>query len=203
LILHLGMSGSLRLVSAPAPPQAHDHLDIEFSNGMVLRLRDPRRFGAVLWTELPPEHHPLLLAIGPEPLQQDFDTAYLYARSRGRKSSIKHFIMDSHTVAGVGNIYANEALFRAGIRPDRAAGRIAKARYEVLVAAIKAILTQAINEGGTTLRDFVNGAGKPGYFGQQLQVYGRASKPCLRCGRALKEIRLGGRSTVFCPACQR
>ncbi len=203
LILHLGMSGSLRLVPSGTTAATHDHVDIEFANGSVLRLRDPRRFGAVLWTDTDPMQHRLLLALGPEPLEDNFDADYLYARSRGRKSSIKHFIMDGHTVVGVGNIYANEALFRAGIRPGRAAGRISRVRYGALVTAIKTVLAQAIAQGGTTLRDFVDGDGKPGYFRQQLQVYGRGGKPCDRCGATLREIRQAQRSTVFCPNCQR
>lgn len=203
LILHLGMSGSLRLVSPGTPASSHDHVDIEFANGTVLRLRDPRRFGAVLWTEAAPMQHRLIAAMGPEPLLEEFDADYLYGRSRGRKSSIKHFIMDGHTVVGVGNIYANEALYRAGIRPDRAAGRISRARYAALVAAIKQVLAQAIAQGGTTLRDFVDGDGKPGYFSQQLQVYGRGGEPCEHCGSTLKEIRQSQRSSVFCPRCQR
>jgi formamidopyrimidine-DNA glycosylase len=203
LILHLGMSGSLRLVPSGTSAAAHDHVDIEFSNGSVLRLRDPRRFGAVLWTDTDPLQHRLLLDLGPEPLESSFDANYLYTRSRGRKCSIKHFIMDGHTVVGVGNIYANEALFRAGIRPDRAAGRISLVRYGALVTAIKAVLAQAIAQGGTTLRDFVNGDGKPGYFRQQLQVYGCGGESCSCCGATLKEIRQAQRSTVFCPGCQR
>jgi formamidopyrimidine-DNA glycosylase len=157
----------------------------------------------VLWTEADPMRHRLLLALGPEPLGDSFDASYLYALSHARKSSIKHFIMDGHTVVGVGNIYANEALFRAGIRPDRAAGRISLARYDALVAAIKTVLAQAIEQGGTTLRDFVDGDGKPGYFRQQLQVYGRGGEPCVCCGATLRETRLGQRSTVFCGECQR
>lgn len=203
LILHLGMSGSLRLVSTETPASSHDHVDIEFANGSVLRLRDPRRFGAVLWTEASPMQHRLIAAMGPEPLQDEFDANYIYRRSRGRKSSIKHFIMDGHTVVGVGNIYANEALYCAGIRPDRAAGRISRTRYEALVVAIKEVLASAIIGGGTTLRDFVDGDGKPGYFSQQLLVYGRGGEPCDGCGATLREIRQSQRSSVFCIQCQR
>ncbi len=203
LILHLGMSGSLRLVAEGTSAAAHDHVDIQFDHGVVLRLRDPRRFGAVLWTEEPPVQHPLLRDLGPEPLGGGFGPDYLYKRSRGRRGGVKPFIMDGHVVVGVGNIYANEALFIAGIRPDRAAGRISRARYAALVAAIRDVLAQAIEKGGTTLRDFVNDAGKPGYFSQQLQVYGRGGEPCTRCGAVLAETRLGQRSTVFCRHCQR
>lgn len=203
LLLHLGMSGSLRVVTGEVPLKRHDHVDIRFLNGVDLRLHDPRRFGAVLWTEECPAQHALLAGLGPEPLQDEFDPDYLYQRSRNRKCPIKQFIMDSKVVVGVGNIYANEALFIAGIRPDRAAGRVSLQRYDRLVAAIKAVLARAIDQGGTTLRDFVNGNGKPGYFSQQLAVYGRGSQPCQQCATALKEIRLGQRTTVFCPACQR
>ncbi|MEH6548628.1 MAG: bifunctional DNA-formamidopyrimidine glycosylase/DNA-(apurinic or apyrimidinic site) lyase [Pseudomonadales bacterium] len=203
LMLHLGMSGSLRIVSANEPSGAHDHLDVVFSNGQALRLRDPRRFGAALWVTGDPAEHSLLSALGPEPLSQDLDGDYLYQRSRGRKGAIKTFIMDGHIVVGVGNIYANEALFAAGIRPDRAAGRVSLARYRVLSDAIKRILAAAIEKGGTTLRDFVDGEGKPGYFQQELQVYGREGQPCCVCDRSLSLSRLGQRATVFCRHCQR
>lgn len=203
LILHLGMSGSLRLVPEAAAAGAHDHVDIAFSSGQVLRLRDPRRFGAVLWTEQDPMAHKLLANLGPEPLLDGFDGAYLYLRSRGRKGAVKQFIMDGQVVVGVGNIYANEALYRAAIHPGRAAGRVSLARYQDLSAAIKNVLAAAIEQGGTTLRDFVGGAGEPGYFRQQLLVYGRGGEPCLNCGARLRETRLGQRSTVYCVACQR
>ncbi len=203
LLVHLGMSGSLRVTTGNTPVKLHDHVEIRFSNGVDLRLHDPRRFGAVLWTENPPEEHKLLAGLGPEPLLGEFDAEYLYLRSRNRKSPVKQFIMDSKVVVGVGNIYANEALFMAGIRPARPAGRISLQRYQRLVEAIKSVLESAIEKGGTTLRDFVNGNGKPGYFSQSLNVYGRGSKPCLRCGAVLKEMRLGQRTTVYCRYCQR
>ncbi|NIB39552.1 bifunctional DNA-formamidopyrimidine glycosylase/DNA-(apurinic or apyrimidinic site) lyase [Pseudomaricurvus alkylphenolicus] len=203
LILHLGMSGSLRIVSRREDAGYHDHVDIDFGAKAVLRLNDPRRFGAVLFTEEEPEHHPLIEHLGPEPLSDTFSGDLLYQRSRKRKQAVKTFIMDSKIVVGVGNIYANEALFSAGIRPTSAAGRISKERYRRLASEIKAVLARAIEQGGTTLRDFVGGDGKPGYFQQQLLVYGRTGKPCRECDRPLKEIRLGQRSTVYCSHCQR
>lgn len=203
LLLHLGMSGSLRVLTTSTPPSKHDHVDLGFTNGALLRFHDPRRFGAILWTDEPLEQHRLLAQMGPEPLLGEFTAEYLYQRSRGRKGPVKPFIMDGNIVVGVGNIYASEALFMANIRPDRAAGRISLARYGRLVEAIQQVLSRAIEQGGTTLRDFVNGAGKPGYFRQQLQVYGRGGEPCKQCGLGLKEISLGQRSSVFCPSCQR
>lgn len=202
LIVHLGMSGSLRMVTHSEAPGKHDHIDIVFDVGVILRYNDPRRFGCMLWTPGDPGEHELLRHLGPEPLQDDFNTDYLYSRSRGRKSAIKTFIMDSHIVVGVGNIYANEALYLAGIRPDRAAGRVSKARYDLLVWAIRDVLSAAVKQGGTTLRDFVGGDGKPGYFRQQLNVYDHGGEPCPGCGRELREIRLGQRNTVYCGHCQ-
>ncbi|MBD3618499.1 MAG: bifunctional DNA-formamidopyrimidine glycosylase/DNA-(apurinic or apyrimidinic site) lyase [Chromatiales bacterium] len=202
-ILHLGMSGSLRIVDARVAPETHDHLDLVLENGRALRLRDPRRFGAALWTETDPLAHKLLAALGPEPLSDAFDTDYLYARSRGRKGSIKEFIMNSHVVVGVGNIYASESLFRAGINPRRAAGRVSRERYAALVKAIKDVLAEAIKQGGTTLRDFVREDGQPGYFRIRLKVYDRADKPCPVCGTAIRQITQGQRSTYYCPVCQR
>ena len=204
LILHLGMSGSLRIVEARHPLAKHDHVDIELSSGRVLRLHDPRRFGAVLWQPADVETlHPLLAELGPEPLSDEFDGAYLFAKSRGRNAPVKTFLMDGHIVVGVGNIYANEALFGAGIRPDRAAGKVSRARFHALADEVKRVLARSIEQGGTTLRDFVGGDGKPGYFKQQLLVYGRGGEPCTTCGRMLEEVRLGQRSTVFCRGCQR
>jgi formamidopyrimidine-DNA glycosylase len=203
LIMHLGMSGSLRVVDCQEPAGFHDHIDLLLDSGKALRLRDPRRFGAVLWTDQPLEQHKLLRHLGPEPLSEDFDGENLYRRSRGRKAAVKTFLMDQRIVVGVGNIYANEALFAAGIRPDRAAGRISRARYDALAAAVKAILAAAIEQGGTTLRDFVDGSGKPGYFRQQLTVYGREGQSCISCHRPLISSRLGQRATVFCKYCQR
>lgn len=202
LLVHLGMSGSLRITTAYDPLLKHDHIDIALEDGKILRYSDPRRFGCMLWLKGDPFQHPLLQTLGPEPLSTAFSGDTLFSRSRGRKVPVKSFIMDSHVVAGVGNIYANEALFMAGIRPDRAAGRIAAARYDALAGCIKEVLGRAIAMGGTTLRDFVGGDGKPGYFKQSLHVYGRGGLPCGKCGAALKEIRLGQRSTVFCPECQ-
>jgi formamidopyrimidine-DNA glycosylase len=204
LLVHLGMSGSLRLVAATAPPGRHDHIDVQLAGGQALRFNDPRRFGCCLWLEPEAEaDHALLAALGPEPLSAAFSGDYLYRRSRGRKGAVKTFIMDGKVVVGVGNIYANEALFAAGIRPDRAAGRISRARYGRLAQEIRRILQRSIRQGGTTLRDFVGGDGKPGYFRQQLNVYGRAGEPCKHCAMPLRELRLGQRATVFCVACQR
>lgn len=202
MLVHLGMSGSLRIVAKDAPPGRHDHIDVLLDGGVCLRYHDPRRFGCFLWIP-PDELHPLLSGLGPEPLSAEFDGVYLYARSRGRKAPIKNFIMDAKVVVGVGNIYANEALFLAGIRPDRPAGRISLARYEQLAATLKQVLTSSIEQGGTTLRDFVGGDGKPGYFAQQLRVYGRSGQPCRRCRTPLRELRLGQRSSVYCVTCQR
>ena len=183
-------------------PGRHDHIDIVLSGGICLRFNDPRRFGCFLWLESG-EQHPLLRHLGPEPLSGDFNGDLLYRRSRGRSGVVKNYIMDGKVVVGVGNIYANEALFLSGIRPDRAAGRISRDRYRLLADIIKQVLTSAIDQGGTTLRDFVGGDGKPGYFAQQLYVYGRGGAPCKRCGAPLREVRLGQRSSVYCVTCQR
>ncbi|MGI6408119.1 MAG: bifunctional DNA-formamidopyrimidine glycosylase/DNA-(apurinic or apyrimidinic site) lyase [Thiopseudomonas sp.] len=201
LICHLGMSGSLRLVPQGTPAEKHDHVDIELASGQALRYTDPRRFGAMLWSHAPLSHR-LLASLGPEPLSDDFNVDDLYTKARGRKTAIKPFIMDNAVVVGVGNIYASEALFAAGIDPRREAGSVSRKRYAVLVTEIKRVLARAIEQGGTTLKDFVGGDGKPGYFQQQLFVYGRAGQPCLKCGRELSEVRLGQRSSVFCGKCQ-
>jgi formamidopyrimidine-DNA glycosylase len=203
VIIHLGMSGSLRIINADEPPMAHDHVDIVLAGGKALRYTDPRRFGCVLWQAAGEPPHTLLASLGPEPLSELFDGELLFQRSRGRKIAVKSLLMDNKIVVGVGNIYANEALFAAGIRPDRAAGRISRQRYRVLADEVKAVLAEAIEQGGTTLRDFVGGDGKPGYFKQSLQVYGRGKQPCVSCQQPLMEIRLGQRSTVFCRRCQR
>ncbi|MDO9105774.1 MAG: bifunctional DNA-formamidopyrimidine glycosylase/DNA-(apurinic or apyrimidinic site) lyase [Methylovulum sp.] len=203
MLVHLGMSGSLRIMSTDQVAGKHDHIDLVFSNDTVLRFNDPRRFGAVLWTDAAVFEHPLLKNLGPEPLLADFTGALLYALSRNRKVPVKSFIMDSHIVVGVGNIYANEALFMAGILPLRHAGKISLARYERLADSIRVVLQNAIRQGGTTLRNFVNETGKPGYFKQSLQVYGRTGLACTVCGQPLTEIRLANRSTVFCGVCQR
>lgn len=203
LIIHLGMSGSLRVLDKVTAPDKHDHVDIRLGNGRCLRFHDPRRFGAMLWSTRPWQQHALPKDLGPEPLSEEFDAAYLYNQSRKRKASIKQFIMDSKVVTGVGNIYASESLFLAGINPKLAAGRISLARMEGLVAAIKQVLSAAIAQGGTTLRDFVNGEGKPGYFQQQLNVYGRAGEACRQCGGEIRQIQQGQRATYYCPHCQR
>ena len=203
LILHLGMSGSLRVVGADTTENKHDHVDLIFNDGCCLRLTDPRKFGALLWTESPPEEHPLLAGLGPEPLDDAFGGEYLYRASRQRKVAVKPFLMDQRLVVGVGNIYASEALFAAGIDPRRPAGRIGRKRYERLAEEVKKVLRMAIAAGGTTLSDFNQADGKPGYFKQQLQVYGRAGLPCRACGRTVQVARLGQRSTYFCTQCQR
>jgi len=201
LMVHLGMSGSLRIMPASTPALFHDHIDIVLDDGYCLRYNDPRRFGSMHWVEN--DRHTLLDHLGPEPMSDHFTGQYLYQRSRSKKLAVKQFIMDGKVVVGVGNIYANEALFLAGIRPDRSAGRISEGRYNTLVARIKDVLGSAIDQGGTTLRDFVGGDGKPGYFAQQLRVYGRAEQPCRVCATQLREIRQSNRTTVFCPVCQR
>ena len=202
LILHLGMSGSLRILTAPTPPDKHEHFDLVLHNGKVLRMRDPRRFGAVLWHEGDVAQHPLLAALGPEPLQRRFDTAHLYAATRKRKAAIKQVVMDSHVVVGVGNIYANEALFRAGVRPQLAADKLGRERCARLVQAIKEVLRAAIRKGGSSLRDYVNSDGAQGYFQQHYFVYGRTGEPCRQCGTAIRQLRQGQRSTFYCPGCQ-
>ena len=203
MLVHLGMSGSLRIITTSQSAGKHDHIDFIFNNDKVLRFNDPRRFGAVLWTSAPIAEHQLLKDLGPEPLLAGFTGELLYTLSRNRKVPVKSFIMDSHIVVGVGNIYANEALFMAGILPSRQAGKISLARYERLAECIRLILQNSIQQGGTTLRDFVNEAGKPGYFKQQLRVYGRKGLPCVDCQHPLNGIRLANRSTVFCHVCQR
>jgi len=201
-LLHLGMSGSLRLLPGQAPAGPHDHVDLALDSGRVLRFTDPRRFGCLLW-QAPGETHPLLADLGPEPLEPGFDGDYLFALARGRRAPVKAFLMDQRTVVGVGNIYAAEALFLAGIHPARAAGRIARGRYAALAEAVKQVLAHAIDRGGTTLRDFLAPDGAPGYFEQQLLVYGREGQPCRSCGTRLRGSRLGQRATVYCPRCQR
>ena len=203
LILHLGMSGHLSVVKADAAPGKHDHLDLVLDNGQAVRLTDPRRFGSAHWQPHPIREHWLLRDLGPEPLSAAFDGAYLTDCGRRRRVPIKALIMDAKVVVGVGNIYANEALFLAGIRPRIACGRIAKIRFDALADAIKTTLASAIRSGGTTLRDFANTDGRPGYFAHELAVYGRGGQPCARCATVLKEMRFGGRSTVYCPSCQR
>ena len=201
LIIHLGMSGHLRILQALQPPGRHDHVDMVFADGTLLRYNDPRRFGSIHWS-YDWQQHPLILNLGPEPFNDNFDGNYLWQLSRQRKMPIKHFIMTNSVVVGVGNIYANEALFAAGIRPMRAAGRISNERYQQLACAIKTILTAAIKAGGVTLKDFLDHQGKPGYFSISLKVYGRQGKPCLNCTSPLQTLRMGGRSTTYCPCCQ-
>ncbi|MEZ5564311.1 MAG: bifunctional DNA-formamidopyrimidine glycosylase/DNA-(apurinic or apyrimidinic site) lyase [Gammaproteobacteria bacterium] len=202
-LLHLGMTGSFRVLRDNRPPGTHDHLDLVTDEGVIVRFNDPRRFGAALWTADDPALHPLIARLGPEPLGDAFNGAYLHERCRRRDIAIKPHVMNAHIVVGVGNIYASEALFRAGIHPARAAGRIAGPRIEALVVAIRDVLGEAIKAGGTTLRDFHDGDGRPGYFRHQLRVYDRASKPCLVCGTAIRKVVLGQRSSFYCPRCQR
>ncbi|RDV23956.1 bifunctional DNA-formamidopyrimidine glycosylase/DNA-(apurinic or apyrimidinic site) lyase [Alteromonas aestuariivivens] len=202
IVLHLGMSGKLRVVDASTPVVKHDHLDFVLGNGKSLRFNDPRRFGACLWQ---PSGQQLvqLAGLGPEPLTADFDGQRLYVLSRNKKSAVKNFIMDNAVVVGVGNIYANEALFMAGIDPRRAAGRVSQSRYLALSEAIKNVLGFAIEQGGTTLKDFAQSDGKPGYFQQHLRVYGRTGQACERCGGEIHSEIIGQRNTFFCPRCQR
>lgn len=216
LILHLGMSGSLRILPADSAPQKHDHFDLTLGNGTLMRLRDPRRFGAVLWHTGDPATHPLLASLGPEPVEieplkdelaersaDNFDARYLYQATRGRSVSIKQCIMNHHIVVGVGNIYANEALFRAGIKPQLAAGKLSLLRCAKLVTEIRATLAEAIKLGGSSLRDFVNTSGEAGYFQQHYWVYGRYGEPCRRCGSPIKQIRQAQRSSFYCGSCQK
>ena len=203
LILHLGMSGNLRVVPAVTPLKKHDHVDLEFTDGNCLRFNDPRKFGALFWTYGDPLTHPLLAALGPEPLAAELSGAYLYRKSRLRKMAVKAFIMNQQLVVGVGNIYASEALFRAAINPALAAGKISKTRYARLAGEIRQVLTEAIQAGGTTINDFRQNDGRPGYFKQRLQVYGRAGESCLVCGGTISSCRIGQRSTFFCLTCQK
>jgi len=202
VIMHLGMSGSLRVLDANTPLEKHDHVEICFTNRQSLRLRDPRRFGAVLWTADDPHHHPLIAPLGPEPLDIGFTAEYLFHATRKRRVAIKNLIMDARQVVGVGNIYACESLFMAGIRPGKAAGRLSRNECTRLVDEIRQVLSDAIKAGGTTLRDFSGTDGQPGYFSQSLFVYGRESEPCLQCGSPVKRRIIGQRSTFYCPVCQ-
>ncbi len=206
LIIHLGMTGSLRVLEDPPPPGKHDHFDLELSNGITLRYRDPRRFGALLWTSEPIAQHPLIAHLGIEPVGTTTVTEithHLYQKSRGRKTAIKSFIMDQKIITGVGNIYACESLFLSGIHPTRSCGRVSKFRYQRLAEAIQNRLNESIRQGGTTLQDFRNSEGKPGYFQQSLTVYGRETEPCRECGTPIKRITQNQRSTWYCPQCQR
>lgn len=202
LLLHLGMSGTIRVIDEKVPVAKHDHFELVFANGTVLRLNDPRRFGAVLWFEQHQDKQGLLSKLGPEPLSDDFCYDYLFEKAKNRKVPIKTFLMNNHIVVGVGNIYANEALFLSGILPTTQAGSLSKKRYNRLTDIIKQVLSAAIEQGGTTLKDFTQADGRPGYFAQSLFVYGRAGLPCLNCKEKLLEIRQANRSTVYCPNCQ-
>lgn len=203
LIIHLGMSGSLRLVSGCAIAQKHDHFDLEFANGVILRFRDPRRFGAILWCAGDVMRHPLLAQLGDEPLSASFDGRSLYMKTRLRTISIKQVLMNNRVVVGIGNIYANEVLFHAGIHPRTQASKISLNRYKKLVCAIKTTLHAAIEAGGSSLRDFVQCDGSPGYFQQQYGVYGRANQPCRICGGTIEQSKQGQRSSFYCLKCQK
>lgn len=203
LIIHLGMSGSLRVLDISVPAQKHDHFDLVFED-KLLRLHDPRKFGAVLWIKGDPHRHSLLANLGPEPLDDpQLTPQYLYTVSRKRRISVKEFIMNAKIIVGVGNIYASEALFISGIHPRRVAGNISLQRYELLLTAIRTVLTDALAQGGTTLRDFTREDGRPGYFRQQLKVYGRTNKPCVKCKQTLRSVKIGQRTSTYCPRCQR
>lgn len=202
VMLHLGMSGSLRLSAQTEPPGRHDHVEFEIDGDLRLRLRDPRRFGCALWIEGEPSEFPLLAQLGMEPLTDAFSGGYLYQAAKGRTAAVKNFIMDSRMVVGIGNIYASESLYRAGIHPVRSAGRISLKRYERLADSIKQTLSDAISAGGTTLRDFVDGSGMPGYFRHELLAYEREGKPCRECGGPIQRRVIGQRSTYFCKVCQ-
>ena len=206
LILHLGMSGSLRVVPEQTPPLKHDHVDLVLCDGRALRLHDPRRFGLLIWTpdrpDLAATRHPLLRDLGPEPLEDGFDGDHLYRQSRGRQVAVKSFVMDAGVVVGVGNIYASESLFLAGIHPSRPCNRIGLTRYRRLAETIRIVLNASIVQGGTTLRDFVQEDGNPGYFARWLRVYGRTGEPCPGCGAPLRQRRIAQRSSFYCPRCQ-
>lgn len=202
-ILHLGMSGSLRIIDSDSPAGKHDHVDLLLDSGRAVRFTDPRRFGSLHWTTRPALAHRLLRDLGPEPMDTAFSGKHLYDLSRRRRVAVKNFIMNSHVVVGIGNIYASEALYMAGIHPKRLAGRISLKKYGLLAEVVKEVLHDAIAAGGTTLRDFVSGEGKPGYFKQHLNVYGKTGEPCISCRVPIREIRIGQRSTFYCPKCQK
>ncbi len=203
LILHLGMSGSLRYLEKDEPPGKHDHFDLLFEDGSLVRFRDPRRFGAILWEKGDPSAHPLLAHLGVEPFDPEFSGKLLHDASRGRQVSVKQFLMDNRIVVGVGNIYANESLFRSGISPVKPAGKIGESRYEKLAVEIRKTLLDAIAAGGSSLRDFVDSSGNPGYFQQDYFVYGRSGEPCRKCAAPIRQIRQGQRSSFYCPKCQK
>ncbi|MBX2882826.1 MAG: bifunctional DNA-formamidopyrimidine glycosylase/DNA-(apurinic or apyrimidinic site) lyase [Granulosicoccus sp.] len=202
VIIHLGMSGSLRISEPDNPLRKHDHVEFLLSNGVILRYHDPRRFGCILFHPGDPHDHALLRDLGPEPLSTNFDGEHLFRQSRKKKSAVKNFIMDSHVVVGVGNIYASESLFLSGVRPGRAACRVTREQYQLIAANIKRVLDYSIKMGGTTLRDFVNSDGEPGYFKQRLNVYGREGSPCRQCQTTIKNKTIGQRSSFYCPNCQ-
>jgi formamidopyrimidine-DNA glycosylase len=203
LMIHLGMSGSLRICDMYDAPRKHDHFDVVLDNGVCLRFNDPRRFGLLMWWEAPADAHPLLRDLGPEPLLHEFSGEYLWQKSRGRRGAVKNFIMDGKVVVGVGNIYASEALYMSGIHPNRQAGRISALRYDALAAAVRDVLERAIRHGGTTLRDFTNSDGNPGYFAQELLVYDREGLPCFQCQAPIRKKVIGQRSSYYCVRCQR
>ncbi len=203
LLVHLGMTGSLTVHAHAPPRRPHDHVDIVFHDGSRLRYHDPRRFGAMLWAPDPALAHPLLRDLGPEPFDPAFDAEYFWRATRRRSAAIKLALMDSRLVVGVGNIYANESLFRAGIRPNTPAGKVSRPRLARLVDEVRAVLSEAIDRGGSTLRDYVNASGEPGYFQLDYRVYGREGEPCRTCGAFIRHRRLGARASFFCPACQR
>lgn len=203
LLTHLGMSGSLTVHKSRSAPGPHDHVDIALSSGAIVRYHDPRRFGAMLWISGPLVQHPLLDKLGPEPLTPDFDGAHLFRTSRGKSTSIKSFIMDAHIVVGVGNIYASEALFLAGIHPATPAGRVSRVRHERLAAAIRTVLAEAIQRGGSSLRDYVQADGATGYFQLDVRVYGREGEACRQCSHPIRAIKQGQRTTYYCVRCQR
>ena len=207
LLIHLGMSGSLRIFTADderiATPDKHDHLDFVFDDGTVLRYHDPRKFGAVLWYEGIAEHHPLLEKLGPEPLSDDFDANYLYQKLKNQKRAVKLALMDNAVVVGVGNIYANESLFLCGLHPLKLAANLTRNQCERLVDTIKSVLAKAIEQGGTTLKDFLQPDGRPGYFAQELLVYGNKGKPCPKCGTKIESLIIGQRNSFYCPMCQK
>ena len=203
LIVHLGMSGRLLVVAGDVPLRKHDHLDLELEGGLVLRYHDPRRFGAVLPWPAAQGAHPLMETMGPEPFSADFHGDYLFQRSRGKSAAVKTFLMDGGVVVGAGNIYAAESLFRAGIRPTRPAGKLTRAEYGQLAERVREVLAEAVEQGGTTLRDFAGADGRSGYFQQDLYVYGREGQPCRVCGTAIRSLRPGNRQSCYCPRCQR
>jgi len=202
MLVHLGMTGSLRMFGRAPPRRRHDHVEFALDDGSLVRYHDPRRFGSILWLPGATPAHPLLDELGPEPFDPAFDAAYLHMRARGRRTAIKVLLMDNRVVVGIGNIYAAESLFRAGVRPGTAAGRLSRARLAALVAAVRQVLAEAIEKGGSTLRDFVDSQGEPGYFQLDYRVYGREGDPCRVCGTRIRNRRLGQRSSCYCPVCQ-